>query len=79
MDFCEWDLIDHHWAESVEEYLKRSKESLAKYSVQKDGFEFGRQIGVEAVDPECFVMGEMIRLHGASLAMASARRGIDIP
>jgi len=41
VDLCEWNLIDHHRAESVEEYLERGEESLAKDRVQKDGFVFG--------------------------------------
>jgi len=42
VDLCEWNLINHHWAESVEEDLERGEEGLSKDRVQKDGFIFGR-------------------------------------
>ena len=51
------DSVDGHGTNGVEENLKRAEEGLAENRVEHEGFEGGRQVGVEAVHAERLVVG----------------------
>ena len=55
-------LVDEHGPQGVEEDLEGAEEGFAEEGVEEEGFERGGQVGVEAVDAEGFVVGEVIRL-----------------
>ena len=56
------ELVDEHGAEGVEDYLEGAEEGLPQDGVEEYGFEGGWEIGVEAVDAEGLVVGEMVWL-----------------
>jgi hypothetical protein len=54
--------VDGHGPEGVEEDLEGAEEGLAEDRVEEDGFEGGGEVGVEAVDAEGLVVGEVVGL-----------------
>lgn len=62
MDLGHRELVNHHWADGVEEDLKRAKEGFAEDGVKEEGFERRRKVGIEAIDAEGFVVRQVVRL-----------------
>jgi len=55
-------VVDHHWAECVEENLEGREERLAGDRVEEPGLKGGREIGIESIHAEGLVMGEVVGL-----------------
>ncbi|KFY22713.1 hypothetical protein V493_06375 [Pseudogymnoascus sp. VKM F-4281 (FW-2241)] len=64
VDARQRDLVDHHWAQSVEEDLEGAEEALPEDGVEEDGLEGGGHVGVEAVDAEGLVVREVVGAEG---------------
>lgn len=62
VDACERQVVDHHGAESVEEDLEGCEEGFAGDGVEEPGLKGRRKIGIESVDAEGLVVGQMVRL-----------------
>lgn len=77
VDLCQRDLVDHHWAEGVEEDLEGAEECFAEDGVEEDGFEGGRHVGVEAVNAEGLVVSEVVRAEGGGVGDADGDVGED--
>ena len=71
------DLVDHHWAQGVEEDLEGAEEALAEDGVEEDGFEGGGHVGVEAVDAEGLVVREVVGAEGGGVGDADGDVGED--
>lgn len=56
VDWCERDFIDEHRTKGVEKDLEGAEEGLAEERVEKEGFEGGGEICIEAVDTKGFVV-----------------------
>ncbi len=56
VDVGQWELVDHHGAEGVEEDLEGAEEGLAEDGVEEEGFEGGGEVSVEPVDAKGFVV-----------------------
>lgn len=55
-------LIDHHGSQSVEQDLECTEEGFAGNGVEEKSLKSGRQVGIEAIDTERFVVGQVVRL-----------------
>lgn len=56
VDRSEGDLIDHHWAESVEQDLESCEKSFPEDRIEEYGFERGWEISIETIHTERLVM-----------------------
>jgi len=50
VDSCQGQLVDHHWAEGVEEDLEGAEEGFSGNGIEEEGFESGGEVSVKAVD-----------------------------
>ena len=57
----EGQVVDEHGSEGVEEDLEGAEEGLASDRVEKDGLKGGGQVGIEAIDAERLVVGQVVR------------------
>ena len=62
VDSGQWQLVDHHWTERVEEDLKGAKKGLAQNRVEEKGLQRCRKVGVEAINAQGFMVSQMIGL-----------------
>lgn len=69
------DLVDHHWAQRVEEDLEGAEEALPEDGVEEDGLEGGGHVGVEAVDTEGLVVREVVGTEGGGVGDADGDVG----
>lgn len=67
VDARERDAVDGHGPDGVEEDLKGAEKGLAKDGVEEEGFERGREIGVEAVDAKRLVVREVVGLDAGQV------------
>lgn len=63
MDGGERGPVDEHRAESVKEDLECAKERLPKDRVEENGLKGSRKIGVKTIDPERFVVRQVVWLQ----------------
>jgi hypothetical protein len=77
VDPGEGDAEDGHGADGVEEDLEGAEEGLSEDGVEEDGLEGGGEIGVEAVDAEGLVVGEMVGAEGGRVGDADGEVGED--
>lgn len=77
VDIRQGDLVDHHWAQRVEEDLEGAEEGLAEDGVEEDGFEGGGHVGVEAIDAEGLVVREVVGAEGGGVGDADGDVGED--
>jgi len=76
VDVCEGELVDEHGAEGVEEDLEGAEEGFAEEGVEEEDFEGGGEVGVEAVDPEGFVVGQVVGLEKGEVMLAPGSLGV---
>lgn len=57
VDASEGQVVDHHWAEGVEEDLEGREEGLAGDGIKEPCFEGGGEVGVESINAEGLVVG----------------------
>lgn len=62
VDLGEWNAVDSHGADGVEEDLEGTEEGFAEDGVEHESFERGGQVGVYAVDAERLVVCQVVRL-----------------
>ena len=62
MDLREWELVDHHGADGVEEDLEGAEKGLSKDGVEEESLERGWEVGVDAINAQGFMMGKVIGL-----------------
>ena len=62
VDFGEGHAVDGHGAEGVEEDLEGAEEGLAEDGVEEDALDGGGEIGVDAINAEALVVGEVVGL-----------------
>ena len=67
-------LVDEHGSDGVEEDLEGAEEGFAEDGGEEDGFEGGWDVGVEAVDAEGFVMGQVVWLREGNVSIFDTRR-----
>ena len=60
VDPSDRELVHHHWPDGVEQDLEGAEEGFAGYRVQEPGFECRGKIGIQTIDTERFVMGEVV-------------------
>lgn len=72
MNVCEREVVDEHGADGVEEDLEGAEEGFAEEGVEEEGFEGGGEVGVQAVDAEGFVVGEVVGLKRGRISIAVA-------
>ena len=70
----QWELIDHHGADCVEEDLESAEEGLAKDRVEEKCFERGGKIGVQSIDAQGFVVSQVVWLWWTISQLYSSRR-----
>lgn len=63
VDFRERELVHEHGTEGVEEDLEGGEEGFAGDGIEEEGLESGREIGVQAIDTEGLVVGEVVGLR----------------
>lgn len=73
----EGDAVDAHGPHGVEEDLEGAEEGLAEDGVEEEGLEGGGQVGVEAVDAEGLVVGEVVGAEGGAVGGADGQVGDD--
>jgi hypothetical protein len=66
LDVGDGELVDEHGPQGVEEDLEGGEEGFAEDGVEEDGFECGGDVGVQPVDAEGLVVGEVVRLQRVS-------------
>lgn len=57
-----WHAVDGHGTEGIKQDLEGAEEGLAQDGVKENGLEGGGEIGVEAVDAEGLVVGQVVGL-----------------
>lgn len=62
VDASQGDAVDGHRSQGVEEDLEGTEESFSEDRVEDESFESSWKIGIEAVDAERLVMGEVVGL-----------------
>ena len=62
VDAGDWELVYHHRAECVEEDLESAEKGLSEDGVEQSSFQRCWNVGVKAVDPEGFVVGQVVGL-----------------
>lgn len=65
MDGGEGDAVDEDGANGVEEDLEGAEEGLSEEGVEEYCFEGGGEVGVEGMDAEGFVVGQVVWLFGS--------------
>ncbi|KAL8953534.1 MAG: hypothetical protein Q9222_000592 [Ikaeria aurantiellina] len=70
---CNWQLVNHHWPDGIEQNLKRTKESFAEDGIEKKSLEGCWEISVEAIDPERFVVSQVVGLSRQSVAVVTKK------
>lgn len=66
MELCQWEFVDEHGPEGVEEDLACAEEGFAGDGVEENGLERGREISVKAIDAQGFVVCKVVWLTGVS-------------
>lgn len=67
VNLCHGEAVDEHGTDSVEEELEGAEECFAEYRVEEEGFNCGREIGVQSINAKRLVVGEVVRLTQQSV------------
>ena len=69
--------IHEHGPQRIEQDLKGTEKRLARHAIEKDGLERGGQVGVQPVDAEALVVGQVVGPEGGRVRDADGEIGDD--